>query len=215
MPITPSDCNSIAASISQQTNVLPACTTVVRLDYLTHAVVGFMFFTSPYQSLTETDARTLAQTDTGFGNGELLSGPNPSDAWIFYTPPGDFGGASAVSARIGHSVFGGSIVWAGQGDVVFPTVWNTYDVGHDCPPTTMPPARGFDLFTGSSLVPQELAEALQAVAQTAIPAGLSWGTLFDAVVLLYPRAVGVPPQTGFDPKTTELIVILNSGFLGT
>jgi hypothetical protein len=185
---------------------------VVRLDYTTKAILGYRILCGSYAQTTEDEARATAQADTGYGAvGTFLSGPAPEDEFVFYESPGDFGGVGAVSARSGISVFGGSIVWDGQGDITYPAAWQpAAELGAGCmPPASPPPSRGFDLSTGGILPQAEVDAATLAVWDTALPEGL-WelGYVFDAVVLLYPRSVGE-----FNPTTAEWIVLVNSGWL--
>ena len=69
--------------------------------------------------------------------------------------------------------------------------------------------RGYDLGTGQALSAVQVSAALAPVWQTALPSGM-WQNnyVFEEVVLLYPRSVGV-----FDPATAEWIVLVNGGWL--
>jgi|GEM_PF-1162477 len=187
-------------------------TVVVRLDHDSLSVLGYAIVAGGYGSVTEAQARTAAQEATGFGSaGTLLSGAAPTDQWVFYESPGDFGGVGAVSARTGLAVFGGGIVWDGTGDITWPTSWSpASDLGEGCPASGgFGTTRGFDLVNGADLDADAVSAALAAVADTALPAAI-WhgGYAFDAVVLRYPRSVGV-----FDPASAEWIVLVNGGWL--
>jgi hypothetical protein len=207
------DCTDLVDAISQKTSGAGVtCSSVVRLDYETSAILGYAIFCGPYTSVDEGTARATAQADTGFGqSGWFLSGPTPEDEYVFEQPAGDFGGASAVSALSGLTVFGGSIVWGGAGAITYPSSWGpAQDLGSRCPaPAPAPPARGFNLDSGNALSMAEVDSALAVVWQTALAGGL-WKNayVFDAVVLLYPPSVGA-----FDPTTAEWVVIVNSGWL--
>ena len=205
---TPS-CTDIAASIAKQTQIIGSCTAVVRLTYTTLTHLGHQFVCGKYAQTDEAKALAQATQDTGFG-GKLISGPLPTDEWVFYDSPGDFGGVSAVSARTGLSVFGGGIVWMGKGKVVWPSSWLHDPLGQGCAPVPIPQARGFLLQGTSQPLPQlEVDKAVKKVWSTALPAGLAqWGYLFDVLVLSYPPMVGP-----FDPSSAEYVVLINSGWL--
>ncbi len=188
------------------------CAVIVRLDYGTRAILGYQIQCGPYRGVDEAQARATAQADTGYGQGgTMLNPPNPEDAYVFYEAPGDFGGAAAVSAGTGLTVFGGGIVWAGAGEITFPTSWRPgADLAENCPPSGGIPRRtGYDLRSGMTLAPGEVDSAVDVVAQTAVPEAM-WrgGYVFDAVVLLYPRTIGA-----FEPATAEWIVIVDGGWL--
>lgn len=189
-----------------------ACSVVVRLDYQTRAILGYQVFCGPYAATDEAAARATAQKDTGYGQSGKMLNPAPTeDAFVFYDAPSDFGGAAVVSKRSGLSVFGGSIVWLGTGEITYPKTWRpAQDLASGCPAVGAPrPLAGYDLATGSKATTAEIAAAHAEVAQTAVPAAF-WGGgyLFDVVVLKYARGVGA-----FDPNTAEWIVIVNGGWL--
>jgi hypothetical protein len=207
------DCAAIAARIASQTAMAGTCTAVVRLDYSTLTILSHAFVCGKYASPDEATARKTASTDATFqyagpaGDGSLLSGPDPADEWVFFQSPSDFGGVAAVSARSGLTVFAGSIVWMGTGDIIVPSTWDTSDLGSGCAPLPRPSIRGFNL--GSSEAGASFDEAADVVLQTALPAAFwQWGYVFDVVVLLYPRSVGA-----FVPEKAEYIVLVNAGWL--
>ncbi len=208
------DCtDEIEALAKEMYAEIGSCTAVVRLDYQTYDLLGYQLFCGPYTRLSEKEARTIAESDTGYGlDAIMLNEPDPEDTWVFYEPPGDFGGVGAVSARNGLSVFGGSIVWMGTGDITYPTNWRPLEeLGHGCDPAGgIPRARGYDLVSGGApLSDAQINAALEVVLDTAIP-GAFWegGYVFDAVVLSYPRTMGA-----FNPNTAEWIVMVNGGWL--
>jgi hypothetical protein len=199
--------------IAKQTQTIGTCTAVVRLDYTSLKILGHAFVCGQYTPTDEAAARKTASADavfpysSGAGAGNLLSGPAPKDEWVFSTSPSDFGGGAAVSARSGLTVFAGSIVWAGTGSIMLPSAWSTSDLGSRCTPPDSLPVRGFDLIGGQA--PAQTNQAAAVVLATALPSAFtSWGSLFDVVVLLYPRSVG-----DFDPRTAEYVVLLNAGWL--
>lgn len=206
-------CEAAIDAIAMETSGQGSCTAVVRLDYASLEILGFQIVCGPYGQPTETSARTLAQQDTGFGQtGESLAGALPADEFVFWQSAGDFGGSAAVSRRNGLSVFGGSTVWGGQGDITYPKSWKPADaigIGCTSPGVPGPQGTGWDLGGGQPLSQAQVGAALAVVWQTALPGGM-WkgGYVFDEVVLLYPRSVGA-----FDPTNAEWIVLVNSGFL--
>lgn len=188
------------------------CSAVVRLDYQSFEIRGYQLISGPYAGLNETQARATAQSDAGYGeNGVMLNPANPEDTYVFFESPGDFGGAAAVSARTGQSVFGGSIIWSGTGDITYPGDWRpAADLAAGCDPSGgVNSTRGYDLILGQALPQPDVDAVIDVIAQTALPAAM-WqgGYVFDAVVLLYPRTVGA-----FDPDEAEWIAIVNGGWL--
>ncbi|MBI2898246.1 MAG: hypothetical protein HYY06_32145 [Deltaproteobacteria bacterium] len=190
-----------------------ACTAVVRLDHDSLGILGYQLVCGPYGGMTEDEARAIAQADTGYGaGGQMLNPADPEDAWVFYEPPGDFGGAAAVSADTGLSVFGGSIIWMGTGEITYPEAWADADeLGEGCadPDEDLGPIRGYDLVGGGDLAQEDAQAASEVVRATVVP-GAMWqtGYVFATVVLRYPRSVGA-----FDPSTAEWIVLVNGGWL--
>ena len=207
------DCAEEVAAIAAETGIVGSCSAVLRLDYETRAILGWQLICGSYGAVTEADARAQAQTDTGYGaSGSMLNAADPEDLFVFYQAPGDFGGAAVVSARTGLSVFGGSIIWMGTGDITYPDSWRAADgLGSDCPAMTRTlDVAEYDLATGSTSLPSaDVDAAMDVLWQTALPEGMmTSGYLFDAAVVLYARSVGA-----FDPTTAEWIVILNGGWL--
>jgi hypothetical protein len=205
-------CNDIDQALANQLTSTH-CSSVVRLTFGALYTKGYAIVCGAGPGPDEATARTTAQADTGFGQGKLLSGANPADEYVFWSSPGDFGGASAVSASSGLTVFGGSIIWAGTGEIDYPTLWNPANQLGYCggTPPANPTSRAFDLSGGQAGDVQSGAEsALSAVMQTELPKGITLGghQIVNAVELLYPRSVGV-----FDPSSAEWIVILNSSAL--
>jgi hypothetical protein len=190
-----------------------ACTVTVRLDYLTLVPLGYQVFCGPRATLTEEEARSRAMTDTGFTYlPDTLNPPNPEDEWIFAFPIVDFGSEVAVSADAGLTVFGATTVWAGHGDIRYPSSWrDPVDLGSGCSPAGgIPASRDYDLCGVSSPPPLDIHAPLDVVLQTAVPAAFwSHGAVFDAVVLRYPRTVGGPDP--FWAPTSEWIVLVNGG----
>lgn len=207
------DCAALSESIAEQTGGVKTCTTVVRLDYQTKVIKGFRILCDPYGATNEMAARATAQADTGYGGGQFISGPAPEDEYVFFMSAGDFGGSSAVNARSGKTVFGGSTVWNGTGELIYPPPGSfepASKLGKDCAGSSPSPiARGFRLDSGQALAMNEVTAAVAVVWDTALPVGL-WksGYVFDVMVLLYPPSVGA-----FDPTSAEWEVLVNSGWL--
>jgi hypothetical protein len=106
-PCTGVDCDTAIQNIAAQIKD-SACTAVVRVTYLSNSLLGYQLICGGLSSLDEAKARLVSEGDTGFGqNAQALAGPNPTDVFLFFEPPGDFGGVGVVSAHTGMSVFGG------------------------------------------------------------------------------------------------------------
>jgi hypothetical protein len=213
----PPDCDAIVADLASSIVAPGACTAVVRLAHETKAPLGFALVCGKYAKVDEATARATAQADTGYGaSGKALSPPFPGepDELVFYQAPMDFGGVAAVSADTGLSVFGGSVVWGGLGEIAYPHAFRPVsELGVGCaPPAAAPPkVRGFDLSIGdgAALSAADAKAAFDVAWSTAIPAAFATRLYFrDSMVLLYPRTVGL-----FDPKTAEDVVLFNGYWL--
>jgi hypothetical protein len=200
----------VAAIGTEMYQSIGSCTVVVRLDYQSLAMLGWQLVCAPYGAVDEATARATAFADTGYGaTGARLNDVGALEEWVFFQAPGDFGGAAAVSARTGRSVFGGSIVWDGAGDLTWPTAWRP-PVELGCADLGQIRAVGYDLENGTAgLAAADLDAALAVIRSSPFPAALwTGGYVFDAVVLRYPRTVGA-----FNPGNAEWIVLLNGGWL--
>jgi hypothetical protein len=208
----PANCQAEIAALTKSFEPPKAWTAVVRLDHNSFKLLGFAIISGAYSAVSESQARITAQKFTGYGaGGKALNAANPGDEYVFYESPGDFGGAAAVSADSGQAVFGGSIIWMGTGQIVYPSTWQpTKELGTNCPSAGgIKTSKGYDLVGGTALAQTDVDKVIQIVAQTAIPAAMwTQGYVFDAVVLRYPRSVGV-----FDPSTAEWIALVNGGWL--
>jgi hypothetical protein len=187
------------------------CAIIVRLDHESLRILSYQLVCGRYTGVAEEDARATAREDTGYGDGRALHPDDPEGAFVFYSAPGDFGGVGVVSEDTGLSVFGGSIVWNGRGDIVWPSAWREgNELGNRCGPEGRPPTTySYDLVEGGEIQDARLSEVLEITRDTAIDQAF-WrgGYVFDVVVLRYPRSVGV-----FNPATAEYIVIFNGGWL--
>lgn len=208
------DCSPLVNSLAAKLPSDPVCTAVIRLAYQSLQVVGHVAICGPVAVVDEASARAVAQADTGYGHGALVSGSAPPDAWVFNVPPLDFGGVVAVGARHGLTVFGGGIVVTGGGEVTYPPSFEQDDLGQSCMGPDLPDARGIDL-SRQPAEPLPVAE-VQAVAQraqrTAMPGALAKEReLTTALVLLYPPAVGFTPEPGgFLASEAEYVVLLTA-----
>jgi hypothetical protein len=205
---TPNDCSAIAASIASQTQLIGTCTAVVRLDYATLRIIAHAFICGKYRSIDEATARETASPDGFFVDSTSLSGSSPEDEWVFLVPPSDrTGGAAAVSARSGASVFVGTIPRTGKGLLTIPSHWDPSDLGSGCASPASVPVRSFDLTGGPATA--RMREAADTVLGTALPSAFGqWGYVFDVVVLLYPGSAATS-----DSVQAEYIVLVNAGWL--
>jgi hypothetical protein len=187
----------------------------VRLAYHGGEVRGFQIFCGAEEFPDEATARATAQAEIGLGVGELISGPDPSDEWVFFAPHSDWRDIAFVSARTGLAVFGGSTAYYGGVPDTYPSDWRpAADIGPGCIPTVdapPPEARGFESDLGDPLPGEDVALALDLVWHTALPDALSaGGRVFPSMVLFHmPVAYPVPD----DASPTEWVVLVNSGRL--
>lgn len=202
-------CEDVKADIANEVARGGSCAAVVRLDHATREIRSAHVACGPTMDVSPVRARAVAERDTGFGAGaQLVFGLAPVDEYVFWEPPSDRGGVAVVSARNGATVFGGSIVWNGPGEVVYPVAYrHPSSVGPTCSSSAQrPPARGISMETLDELSGPDVDAALDAVWATALPDGVALGaSLLDAMVLLYAPQVGM-----FDPSVAEWVVILNS-----
>jgi hypothetical protein len=210
----PADCDGLADRlVAEMSPGVGSCTAVVRLDYTSLKIISHAFVCGKYASVDEASARQSANavplpTLSKPGAGTLLSGNTPTDQWLFYTYPGDFGGVALVSTHTGLATFVASINWMGGGDILHPKTWSTTDLGKGC---NTPAPRGTRFFnlTGGQVTDLNMLEASHIVLSTALPTAFQhWGSTFGTTVLLYPRVFG-----SFDPKVAEFIVLLDGGWL--
>lgn len=208
-PSVPSSCVEAAEALSAELAAGEAvCTVAVRLAYETRELLGYQVICGPRRPVSEVAARATGEADTGVAGERALHPGSPEDAFVFVDPPSDFGGVAVVSARTGLTDFGGGIVWSGTGEITYPAGWREPDELHEgCAADFEVPARGYDLAGLTDLEQEHVDAALEVVRETAIGAAFAHGgTLFDAVVLRYPRRVGV-----FMPSRAEWIVLLHGG----
>ena len=206
------------------------CSGVLRLDYQSLAPLGYSIACADKLStdVTEAQAQDIGRAATGYPQSgqtvSLVSNPQSSaggvgdELYVFVQEASDFGGSSVVNVRNGLPLFGGKTVWAGRGDITYPTVWNSVaDLGSRCSASrlsgTFSPVHAYSLSGGGTLTGTYATgaqAAMTAALDTALPGALLQGTaayLKSAVVLYYPRSVGAG-----DPSTTEWIVVMNAGW---
>jgi hypothetical protein len=187
------------------------CAGVVRFSLLERELLGFQLLCGPYQTLDEEQARDLARSDgqCGYGGAEIISPSEPNDAYVFYVPALDEGCGAAVSSETGLTLFGGTFIWQGYGDITYPTGWrDPGELGSACAAQAVPAsARGYNLVVGEDLAADKIDAALADIADTALPDALALrGELRGAIILEYPRKLGL-----YEGQTAEWIVILNGG----
>lgn len=178
------------------------CTVVVRMDSVSRRVLSHAFVCGPAKLPDEATARATASADAALpfarpaGEGTLLAPPAPAGVWAFHQPPSDFGGAAAVSATTGLTVFAGSTVWGGHGDILHPTTWSTTDLGGRChDDASLTPGPAWDLRSGQALADFDGARALGAtvLASAFRTRGFAAGPV---TALLYTRTAGAPAPDG-------------------
>jgi hypothetical protein len=222
------DCQALRSSMSSQVarGMSMMCTGVVRFDYESLAPLGYQIYCADGASIDETAARAAASADLDLASlpggpepGDLISNPAASvmggeELYVFFKPASDFGHVAVVNARNGLTLFGGSIVRMGSGDVVYPQEWKPASaLGSSCTDSSLHlnQVTSFDLTKSSGPISDsQQAQVTQALAGTVMPGALLDGTaayLKNTVILLYPRTVGE-----FDPSTAEYVVLLNAGW---
>lgn len=201
---------ALADAMAQAGN---GCAGVVRFSLFEHELLGFQLLCGPYQTIDEEQALDLARSEgrCGYSGARVISPPDPDDAYVFYVPALDLGCGAVVSSETGLTLFAGSFIWQGDGDITYPASWRDPSLlGSACAAQSMPASvRGYNLVVGEDLSAEKTEAALADVAGTALPDALALrGELRSAVILEYPRRLGV-----YDGRTAEWIVILNGGQL--
>lgn len=208
-PDVSSQCSTAAEAIARLA-VGPLCTSVLRLDYQTLKPIGWNVQCGSGPAPTEAEARKmLAPYTPPYVTSEsfTVQPTAPPFPFVFYASPGDFGAIGLVSRRTGVVAFAGGIVWAGRGEIAYPSSWRpASELAGGCAPPTLPPT---DRFLPSGELKDATKAALDAAWSTALPLGLSKVNGFGgAFVLGYPRSVG-----GLDPSSAEWIVVIESALL--
>jgi hypothetical protein len=203
-------CTTAAQALAPTlTSELGGCDIVVRFDYETLAPLGLSSRCGDYKGafIGEPAARMMSDCCS---SGQLLSPPGDDGFYLFYSPPGDFGGVAAISNHLVTRVFEATIIWHGIGEISDPSEWlDAAALGRGCE-SSVPAAQSYDLIfnPGAPIDPMQLEALLAALADTSVlPAIASAGnTVYRMVVLAYPRTVGA-----FDPKVAEYVVLLEAG----
>lgn len=199
-------CQAIAAAIANATRGQLGCTTLVRVDAATLAIIAHARVCGPSAPVDEPTARALAmQAPAGdIATGGLpssakptLVGGTPDDQWVYLTRVGDFGAAIAIDARSGLIAFQARWDWIWSehslraGPIVAPASWSETDLGVGCATPTQVPVRTFDLrepLPNPKAPPKSAEDAVNAVLSTALPAGLAaLGGAKNVVALLFPQ----------------------------
>lgn len=188
------------------------CTVVVRVGQRTLRPIAYQSFCG--EATSTTDAQALALAEAAMipytSSWRALSPPSPADAFVLAGTGGDFGGVVVVSPRLGRTVFAGSTVWAGRGDIASPTAWRSAaELADDCGTgTTVPRVRSYLLGVPAGTEAATAAAAVEAVAHTALPDALArGGTLLDGVVIGYVRSAG-----GLVDEAAEWVVVVNAAW---
>jgi len=207
-----SSCESAKVSLAAEFFAeLGSCTVTARFRYQDQEFIGYRVFCSSYDFVDQSTARQVAVADNEQGTYSIYL-PSTESMHLWYSSPSDIGKVAAVASYTGKSVFGGSIIWDGMGSITLPVgSWRSPgSAGVDCeflaPINTI---KGIDLRDGNELEASTFNAIIEAIKATAIPAAMwSGGYVEDAVVLLYPRSVGI-----FDPTTAEYVLLLTSRWL--
>lgn len=125
---------------------------------------------------------------------------------FFYQSPIDFGNLSIISARTGLTVFEGTTIWMGTGQVETLAQWlDASEAASGCSLSTQITIPAFVDFSPPSLGYKTALKNLWET--TAIPMALSNtdNILQDGAVYPYAPRVGM-----FDPSVAEWVILLNS-----
>jgi hypothetical protein len=211
-------CTTEIAGLSKELHVSgQACTVVVRLDFQMRSILGYQVICAPARTgVSEGQAFEMAVVETNIVETNII--PNlvsvsvgtPTDEFVFFAPPSDIGGVAAVSATTGQSVFGGTIIFGGRGEITYPMTWRAaVDLSTGCPSQPgVAPRHGWNALAQAPLSVANVDAADLVVERTAIPAAFGdGGNVASVFVLLYPRTVGEPEATA--DATAEWIVMLN------
>jgi hypothetical protein len=202
----PSTCEQQAAALEQLIPDALACTLVVRLDTTDVEILAYTLVCGdPRLDATEDEARTTASIDSGFDftAAPQTAEPDRDQLYVFELPSNDFGAVGVVSVYTGLTVFAGGIVWAGTGEIEFPSGWSLATELGSCAPPDLVPTPSVVGPATATFAPMD---PTLRVWSTALPRALSLqdASLLNVAVMLYPRTVGA-----FDPTTSEYIVFVN------
>jgi len=199
----PANCAATAAQATAEVGDAETCSLVVRVDSVSLAVTGHTLVCGPRNAVDETGARasanaavTFPSTGLGGGSGDLLSGPAPSDVWLFQQIYGDFGHMSAVSAQSGQTLFWGQLDYGGNPFNVtlagfragFPTgavPWAKTELGSGCYSAPSIAPRSWDLREGGNIPPASELEAADRVMSSAFVKGLAVNLPLTSLVTIH------------------------------
>jgi len=202
----PGTCDEAAPALEQFVPDGVACTFVVRMSYTDYELIAYQVVCGdPRLDVTEAEARTTASQDTGFdfSGAHLCSEPDEDRLFAFEDPPSDFGAVGVVSAYTGLTVFGGSVIWSGAGEIVYPADWRpAAELGTCDPPDLVPSPRAI----GPAYLSFDMMAPVTRVWSTALPLVMSLQDVSfqNVAVMFYPRTVGE-----LDLDTAEFIVFVN------
>ncbi|HKO47583.1 MAG TPA: hypothetical protein VJV79_07665 [Polyangiaceae bacterium] len=222
----PSACATIAAEVIADVEDQEACSLLVVVDSVSLAVVRHALSCGPRSVVDEAGARASANAaatlrGVGVGSGELLSGPAPSDVWLFRQIMGDFGHLSAVSATTGQTLLWLELNWDGTGGNPFqPTLagvrggsppqalvpWRTTEIGSGCYVAPAIARRDWDVRADQSADPTATPEqAANRVLTSAIFHRISQHLPLSNLVTVH---YGMSAVT--TPPVSEYIVLVNA-----
>jgi hypothetical protein len=218
-PPAPGHCQAVAAEIGSAVQGQAVCTTVVRLDASSLAILGHSRLCGASAPVDEATARTLAARSAAEAMVPLepkpeLVGGSSEDGWVYLSRSGDFGQAVMIGARSGSIPFRAQWDWIWSdnslrsGSILAPGSWSETDLGVGCARPARASVRALDLreqLPTPTPQPTSGEEAARVVLSTAIPAGLAeMGGAKSIVALLY-------PQWRFgEGHRLEWIVLINS-----
>lgn len=216
-------CATIVSQAATAAADQETCSAVVRVNSVSLAVTGHALVCGPRDVVDEAGARASAKaTPTPdifeIGPGDLLSGPVPSDLWLFHEIIGDFGHVTAVSAVNGKTVFWGGLFWSGNplgpgtlagsrvGAPEAPSNWELSEVGSGCYPSPVLTRRDWDVRTepnsDPTATPQQAAER---VLSSALIRGIS-----TTLPLINATTIHYGESAASTLPVSEYIVIVNA-----
>ena len=208
----PGDCTAgLDAVAAQLTGKF--CTTTVAVNVASSALVGWTTTCgNSAHRPTEDEARAtfapFTETYAPAKDYTLVGGSTPSDAYVFYHPPGDFGGLAIVSATRGELLFFGIVDWGGDGPRKVPADWRSPDeLRGACGSTPLPRVRY--VVTQGAVDEATTAGARAAIESSALVRGIGRvHVAVDTLITRYPRGAG-----GAEVGRDEFIVTIDSGRL--
>jgi hypothetical protein len=201
------DCKALEEAIASLASGA-ACTSVVRLSYTSRTPLGWQILCGPRAPISAADAKPLGKpyvsTYSALDVYKLVSPPGAAGQWIYEAAAGDFGGVFSIGAQTSMTTFAATTVWAGAGDIEYPTLWRSpAELGSHCSATRIPAGR---TTVGSLASPDDISNVMSVLTSTALPAGLGRvHNVNETLIYRYFRTVGVD-----NPDTAEWIVLVDS-----